>query len=158
MIGGFVKNLKVYNSSILFIWQVNTIRNSGLVSTRPRRLHYHQKYRCGITGAVVALRRGKRRCVSPCYCQKYRQAYGIEIYGFLTQLGPIKAERHERDIIQSESLFSSLIRISWRRWVIHARVEERGQLDWCPFAGGVAGAGWQVSRCLIIWIRISPMP
>ncbi len=69
---------------------------------------YHQKY--GVRdyrgGGRSSARETAMRVAAGAIAKKYlKQAYGIEIYGFLTQLGPIKAERHERDIIETNPFF-----------------------------------------------------
>ncbi len=69
---------------------------------------YHQKY--GIRdyrgGGRSSARETAMRVAAGAIAKKYlRQQFGIEIFGYLTQLGPIKAERFEQEIIENNPFF-----------------------------------------------------
>lgn len=69
---------------------------------------YHQKY--GIRdyrgGGRSSARETAMRVAAGAIAKKYlRQQFGIEIFGYLTQLGPIKGERFEQDIIENNPFF-----------------------------------------------------
>ena len=69
---------------------------------------YHQKY--GVRdyrgGGRSSARETAMRVAAGAIAKKYlKQVFGIEIFGYLTQLGPIKAERFEQDIIETNPFF-----------------------------------------------------
>lgn len=69
---------------------------------------YHQKY--GIRdyrgGGRSSARETAMRVAAGAIARKYlREYHGIEIYAHLTQLGPIRAQRFERDVIDTNPFF-----------------------------------------------------
>lgn len=69
---------------------------------------YHQKY--GIRdyrgGGRSSARETAMRVAAGAIAKKYlKQYHGVEVYAYLEQLGPIKGERVERDIIENNSFF-----------------------------------------------------
>ncbi len=69
---------------------------------------YHQKY--GVRdyrgGGRSSARETAMRVAAGAIAKKYlKQEFGIEIFGYLTQLGPIKGERVERDVIETNPFF-----------------------------------------------------
>ncbi len=69
---------------------------------------YHQKY--GIRdyrgGGRSSARETAMRVAAGAIARKYlREYHGIEIYAHLTQLGPIRAQRFERDVIDTNPVF-----------------------------------------------------
>src|SRR5574344_1587106 len=77
---------------------------------RPGRADYpyHQKY--GVRdyrgGGRSSARETAMRVAAGAIAKKYlKQEFGIEIFGYLTQLGPIKGERVERDVIETNPFF-----------------------------------------------------
>ena len=69
---------------------------------------YHQKY--GVRdyrgGGRSSARETAMRVAAGAIAKKYlKQVHGIEIFGYLTQLGPIRGERFERDIIETNPFF-----------------------------------------------------
>lgn len=69
---------------------------------------YHQKY--GVRdyrgGGRSSARETAMRVAAGAIAKKYlKQVFGIEIFGYLTQLGPIKAERFEQYIIETNPFF-----------------------------------------------------
>ena len=87
-------------------------------SAGPRRLHLSPEVRparhtvAAAAPPPVRPRCGSRRAIA----KKYpKQVHGIEIVGFLSQLGPIKAEGSTRPD-RAEPFFPPM-RASWRRWM-----------------------------------------
>ena len=69
---------------------------------------YHQKY--GVRdyrgGGRSSARETAMRVAAGAIAKKYlKQEFGIEIFGYLTQLGPIKGEKVERDVIETNPFF-----------------------------------------------------
>ena len=69
---------------------------------------YHQKYgtRDYRGGGRSSARETAMRVAAGAIAKKYlKLTHGIEIFGYLEQLGPIKGERFERDIIENNPFF-----------------------------------------------------
>ena len=69
---------------------------------------YHQKYglRDYRGGGRSSARETAMRVAAGAIAKKYlKQEFGIEIFGYLTQLGPIKGEKVERDVIETNPFF-----------------------------------------------------
>jgi chorismate synthase len=95
---------------------------------------YHHKY--GIRdyrgGGRSSARETVMRVAAGAIAKKYLREYpGIDIYGFLSQLGPIKLDCVDREVIGTNPFFFSRPRKNYRTGKFYGQTQKRGRFHRC---------------------------
>ena len=128
-------------------------------SFRPGHADYTYQQKYGVRdyrgGGRSSARETAMRVAAGGIAKKFlKDRYGIEIYGYMSQLGPIEMPMHDKGEINNNAFFcGDSSKIKWMHCVKRATPSAARLLS-SPKA---CHRGW-VSRYSIVWMQISPMP